>query len=450
MKRILLLSALFVCLIWGGIKIGFYAYDKSNHCYFYSCGFEFTGKYKYLNENMKSNPDGMKKANKSLQKCGGKFIGSYKHVFGYGDDGKLEILVYQHNDSLFPSTARGKDFLDGFKHGDGIKSATMISDIAEYDDSLVLKFVTPISRNTDVPYQYWVKPYKERVIFRAYDDWGDFVGYRWRYVERGGYYETRYKTVTKDYPSSSSVIYKNGIAYIITIVSFTDKFTSAELYDMVIPCLKLVNVKMRQLQLYALAVLVLLIAFVVMYIMYRYIKTYIKKQDMKGTDITYSVAIAKIVWPYLITGISAFTVVNMIQSYLLEPYKYGYIIMYIILLFYYLKIIIKKKDFGIKQILFYELLTWIGLIKKEWSEITIRKTIVFIGTIPFALFYIVPCFISWYYNNIDQKAQHNIMNTCDTLSFVCLALFYIILICMATKAWIYSPQNSRIENGENK
>lgn len=269
MKKILLLSVLLTCLVLGGVKLFFYACDKSNYCHFGDCGFEFIGKYQYLN-----NDYNLETPNSQSNEKGGKNLGYFGCSWG---DSFIRIRVYQHNDLLFPSTASGISFLEDTKK-EISKSATMISDISEYDDSLVVKYIEQIPHYVDVPYQYWVKPYN--VKERYYDYYEG--GFKWVYTKKGGYYTTKYKSVRKKFPSSSSVIYKNGIAYYITIVSYTNKYTSAELYDMIIPCLRLINVKVKQMQLYALTFFILIFAITVIFIMHRCIKKYIHKHNEKN------------------------------------------------------------------------------------------------------------------------------------------------------------------------
>lgn len=437
MKKILLLSVLLTCLVLGGVKLFFYACDKSNFCHFSNCGFEFIGKYKYFNKALEFDANVLKLSNQSNEKSG-KYLGYYKYEFGHGYNGFIEIMAFQHNDSQFPSTARGKSFLEGSKK-EFMKSATMVSDISEYDDSLVVKYIEQIPHYVDVPYKYWVKSYNVKDRYYDYNE----GGFKWGYVKKGGYYTTRYKSVRKEFPSSSSIIYKNGIAYFITIVSFYNEYTSVELYDMIIPCLRLVNVKMKQLQLYALTFFILIFAIVVILIMHRYIKKYIHEQNGKEYNISYNIVVSKIIWPYFIVCVSVFTCINVMQLQMLDSYKFGYIIMYIFLFLYYINIIIKNKDFGIKQILFCDILLKTNVIKKEWNEIKVRKYIFYIGIFMLTLFYIIPCagFIKIFDMNYNVRGY---------LLPICLIVFYIIMLYIVAKTWIYSPQKRIENNGEDK
>ena len=103
MKKILLLSVLLTCLVLGGVKLFFYACDKSNFCHFSNCGFEFIGKYKYFNKTLASDANKQEKLSNQSNEKGGKYLGYYKYGFGYGYNGFIEIMAFQHNDSQFPS-----------------------------------------------------------------------------------------------------------------------------------------------------------------------------------------------------------------------------------------------------------------------------------------------------------------------------------------------------------
>lgn len=352
-----------------------------------------------------------------------------------------------------------------------MKSATMVSDISEHDDSLVVKYIEQIPHYVDVPYKYWVKPYNVKDRYYDYNE----GGFKWGYVKKGGYYTTRYKSVRKEFPSSSSIIYKNGIAYFITIVSFYNEYTSAELYDMIIPCLRLVNVKMKQLHLYALTFFILIFAIVVILIMHRYIKKYIHEQNKIEKGVTYNMVLAKIIWLYAISCYSCFIVINFDNAARCGFVPF-YFTCYVALFIYYFIVIIKVREFGVKQILFYEILQKGRFIKEEWEEIKKRTVTTYWGVFLLSIFYIIPCILSCllidfkrsldytYYTHkhdpffyLEEKFEHgnvslldNIDVFYDIMSIITLVICLLAILVLITRIWIYSPQKRIENNGENK
>lgn len=414
MRKIIFLSIVIACLIFCSAKLYFYANDKTNFCHFADCGFEFVGKYENLNKSLKLNSEKLDGFRTNIQEDKEKVLGYYefhKKTSDYYWDNKIDysitIAVCRIDDSVVPSTIKGEHFLEGCKQK--ALHTSMETPITIYDnsDSLVLKYVSNIKKDDVEPVSKF-----------------------------------NYDPISKSYIASSSVIYKNGFAYFITITSYLKKYTSAELYDIIMSHCRIVNVRQSQTYIYSFAVILLMLACILLYILHYIIKKYTISLNEDGVVITYNIVIAKIIWIFTIIGISTYIIVNISQSRLLLPYMYGYISMYVILFLYYLYVIVNIRHFGIKQVLFGDMLQWGKYIKNDWSEVKIRTVIMYFGVVCCVMFYALPYCAACYDKLFDNDTR-------DLLMFISLSFFYAILILLFARIWIYAPQKTN-EYGKEK
>ena len=159
--------------------------------------------------------------------------------------------------------------------------------------------------------------------------------------------------------------------------------------DMIAPYAYFFNVKMEQATRYSCALGVLALAVLVICLLCFNIKKYAKRIE---PQLSYGTMIAKILWLYIVLGFSILIVDNFNNAFCsIFPY---YIACYVVIFIYYLCVIVRVREFGIKQILFNEILQRGQFIKEEWKESKKRTAIIYLGLSMFSLFYIVPYVLS--------------------------------------------------------
>lgn len=170
--------------------------------------------------------------------------------------------------------------------------------------------------------------------------------------------------------------------------------------DMILPYAYFINVEMEQATRYCCAWGLFTLAVLVICLLCLYIKKYVHKTE---PQLSYGTPIAKILWLYLILAISVLIVNNFYNaSRSIFPF---YTACYVVIFIYYLCVIVRVREFGIKQILFNEILQRGQFIKEEWKESKKRTAIIYLGLSMFSLFYIVPYVLSNLLININHSLQ---------------------------------------------